>query len=297
MPMSFSMTGYGQSAVQYGGYKIQIEVKSVNHRYCEVMLRLPREWAAAEDGLRKLVQSRVKRGRIDVFVNKEQADGQMSALQLDHSVARAYLAAAAELKQQYGVDGTLEVSQLLSLPGVMKAMESSNEEDPELLQALLQQGLDEALNGLLHMRASEGRHLVLDLQNRLRHLEELYAEMRRLAPTVVEEHRTRLRQRLAELQDGSFHWDESRVGMEVAVFADRSNIDEELTRLISHFEQFRQLMEQDDSIGRKLDFLLQEMNREVNTIGSKANHLALVNHVVEMKAELEKIREQAANLE
>ncbi len=296
--MSFSMTGYGQSAVQYGGYKIQIEVKSVNHRYCEVMLRMPREWAGMEDGLRKLVQSKVKRGRIDVFVNKEQDDGQPSSLQLDHEAAAAYIAAAAELRQRYEVAGVLEVSHLLALPGVMKMQERNNEQDdPEQLQKLLEQGLDEALNGLVEMRVREGRHLVLDLQGRLAHLEQLYEEMRQLAPTVVEEHRIRMQQRLSELQDGSFHWDESRIGMEVAIFADRSNIDEELTRLSSHFGQFRQLLDSDDSIGRKLDFLLQEMNREVNTIGSKANHLALVNHVVEMKAELEKIREQAANLE
>ncbi len=296
--MSFSMTGYGQSAVEYGGYKIQIEVKSVNHRYCEVMLRMPREWAGLEDGLRKLVQSKVKRGRIDVFVNKEKDDGQPSSLQLDHEAAAAYIAAAAELKQRYGVAGTLEVSHLLTLPGVMTVQEYSHEEeDPDQLQKLLGQGLDEALNGLVDMRVREGRHLVLDLQGRLTHLEELYGEMRQLAPTVVEEHRIRMKQRLHEIQDGSFHWDESRIGMEIAMFADRSNIDEELTRLASHFKQFRQLLDSDDSIGRKLDFLLQEMNREVNTIGSKANHLALVNHVVEMKAELEKIREQAANLE
>ncbi|GGJ09283.1 YicC/YloC family endoribonuclease [Paenibacillus hunanensis] len=296
--MSFSMTGYGQSTVQHGGYKIQIEVKSVNHRYCEIMLRMPREWASMEDSLRKLVQSKVKRGRIDVFVNKEQDDGQPSSLQLDHETAAAYITAAAELRQRYEVAGTLEVSHLLALPGVMKMQERSNEQDnPEQLQEMLEQGLDEALNGLVEMRVREGRHLVFDLTSRLAHLEQLYQEMRELAPTVVEEHRLRMKQRLSELQDGSFHWDESRIGMEVAIFADRSNIDEELTRLSSHFGQFRQLLEQDDSIGRKLDFLLQEMNREVNTIGSKANHLALVNHVVEMKAELEKIREQAANLE
>ncbi|MFD1885264.1 YicC/YloC family endoribonuclease [Paenibacillus wenxiniae] len=296
--MSFSMTGYGQSAVQYGGYKIQIEVKSVNHRYCEVMLRMPREWASMEDSLRKLVQGKVKRGRIDVFVNKEQDDGQPSSLQLNHEAAAAYIAAAAELGQRYEVAGALEVSHLLALPGVMTAQERSNEQDdPEQLQKLLKQALDEALNGLVEMRVREGRHLVFDLQGRLAHLEQLYGEMRQLAPTVVEEHRIRMKQRLSELQDGSFHWDESRIGMEVAIFADRSNIDEELTRLSSHFGQFRQLLDHDDSIGRKLDFLLQEMNREVNTIGSKANHLALVNHVVEMKAELEKIREQAANLE
>ncbi|ANF97615.1 YicC/YloC family endoribonuclease [Paenibacillus bovis] len=295
--MSFSMTGYGQSAVQYGGYKIQIEVKSVNHRYCEVMLRLPREWAGLEDTLRKLVQSRLKRGRIDVFVNKEQDGGEQAALKLDQAAVRSYIQAARELQQFGELEGRLDINQLLSLPGVMTVQENGNDDDPEQWRELLEQGLGEALTGLLEMRVREGRHLAEDLRGRLDHLQQIYAEMRRLAPTVVEEHRVRLRQRLSELQDGSFHWDESRVGMEIAIFADRSNIDEELTRLASHFEQFRNLLHTDEPIGRKMDFLLQEMNREVNTIGSKANHLALVNHVVEMKAELEKIREQAANLE
>lgn len=297
MPMSFSMTGYGQSAVQYGGYKIQIEVKSVNHRYCEVMLRLPREWAGFEDTLRRLVQSRLKRGRIDVFVNKEQDGGERAALKLDQAAARSYIQAARELQQLGELEGRLDINQLLSLPGVMTVQENGNDDDPEQWRELLEQGLGEALTGLLEMRAREGMHLTEDLRGRLDHLEQIYIEMRQLAPTVVEEYRLRLRQRLSELQDGSFHWDESRVGMEIAIFADRSNIDEELTRLASHFEQFRNLLHTDDPIGRKMDFLLQEMNREVNTIGSKANHLALVNHVVEMKAELEKIREQAANLE
>ncbi|GJM68842.1 hypothetical protein HMSSN036_10580 [Paenibacillus macerans] len=160
---------------------------------------------------------------------------------------------------------------------------------------MLQDGLEEALIGLLGMREREGRNLVSDLNGRLARLEAIHAELVRLAPEVVNDYRSRLKARLSELLEGSF--DEQRFAMEVAVFADRSNIDEELIRLKSHFEQCRSLLQAVEPIGRKLDFLIQEMNRETNTIGSKANHLALVNLVVEMKAELEKIREQAANLE
>lgn len=300
MPMSFSMTGYGQSAVQFGGYKVQIEVKSVNHRYCEIMMRLPREWGQMEDSLKRLIQDAIKRGRIDVFMNKEQDTGQVPSLKLNHANVQSYLQAGQELTERYGVNGNLDINQLLSLPGIMtteQPSELADEEEQAQWQQILGQGLQEALQNLLEMRAREGIHLANDLRERLNLLEQHYRSMCELAPTVVEEHRIRLKQRLSELQDGSYHLDDSRISMEIAVFADRSNIDEELTRLNSHFQQCKLLLESNDAIGRRLDFLIQEMNREVNTIGSKANHLALVNHVVEMKAELEKIREQAANLE
>lgn len=300
MPMSFSMTGYGQSAVQFGGYKVQIEVKSVNHRYCEIMMRLPREWGQMEDSLKRLIQDALKRGRIDVFMNKEQDVGQVPSLKLNHANVQSYLQAGKELTERYGVSGNLDINQLLAFPGIMtteQPSELADEEAQAKWQQILGQGLQEALQGLLEMRAREGIHLANDLRERLNLLEQHYRRMCELAPTVVEEHRVRLQQRLSELQNGSLHWDDSRIGMEIAVFADRSNIDEELTRLNSHFQQCKLLLDSQDAIGRRLDFLIQEMNREVNTIGSKANHLALVNHVVEMKAELEKIREQAANLE
>lgn len=300
MPMSFSMTGYGQSAVQFGGYKVQIEVKSVNHRYCEIVMRIPREWGQMEDSLKRLIQDAIKRGRIDVFMNKEQDTGQVPSLKLNHANVQSYLQAGQELTERYGMNGTLDINQLLALPGVMTTEQPSalaDEEEQAQWQQILGEGLQEALQNLLEMRAREGIHLANDLRERLNLLEQHYRNMCELAPTVVEEHRVRLIQRLSELQDGSYHWDDSRIGMEIAVFADRSNIDEELTRLNSHFQQCRLLLESNDAIGRRLDFLIQEMNREVNTIGSKANHLALINHVVEMKAELEKIREQAANLE
>ncbi len=153
------------------------------------------------------------------------------------------------------------------------------------------------MEGLAAMRSMEGKHLAADVEQRLSKLQALHAEMLQLAPTVVEDYRNKLKQRLSDLNDGSFAFDEHKFGMEIAIFADRSNIDEELIRLQSHFEQCKGLLRADEPVGRKLDFLIQEMNREVNTIGSKANHLTLVNRVVEMKAELEKIREQLANIE
>lgn len=296
MPLSHSMTGYGGAVRSYGGYIVQFEIKSVNHRYAEIVLRMPREWSCYEDGLRRLVQRRVKRGRIDVFISKERDDTSALPLVLNTPVAESYLLAAEELGRRYGVDAKLSAKDLLSLPDVLTASELSpaGESEPEW-ERVLQDGLEEALIGLLGMREREGRNLVTDLSGRLARLEAIHGELVRLAPEVVNDYRSRLKGRLSELLEGSF--DEQRFAMEVAVFADRSNIDEELIRLKSHFEQCRSLLQAFEPIGRKLDFLIQEMNRETNTIGSKANHLALVNLVVEMKAELEKIREQAANLE
>lgn len=295
--MSLSMTGYGQSAVDFQGYNITFEVKSVNHRYCEITFHMPREWASFEDSLRKAVQSRVGRGRIDVYINKEN-NGESTKAVLNHAKVQAYLQAAEDLKS-YGITGDLAVRDILSLPDVLVSPSGFSMDEAEQKQwnGALLQGLEQALEGLLQMRSREGAFLTKDIEQRLGRLELLHQEMAELAPDVPSEYRTRLRQRIESLDDGSLAVDEHIFGLEVALFAERSNVEEELIRLRSHFKQCRELLHQEGPVGRKLDFLVQEMNREVNTIGSKANHLTLVNRVVDMKAELEKIREQAANVE
>jgi uncharacterized protein (TIGR00255 family) len=300
VPMSFSMTGYGQSNLQYEGFKVEIEIKSVNHRYCEIALKMPREWTCFEDVLRKTAQQYVKRGRIDIYINKEANSGNAAIATLNHSLVKAYLQAAEDLNVQYGLEGTLSVRDVLALPDVLitpNNLSMNNKEDIDHWSEILQDGLRRALESLLTMRSKEGIHLAQDVEQRVQHLQLLHDEMIVYAPNVVEEHRIKLRKRLSELQDHSFTIDEHKFGMEIALFADRSNIDEELIRLQSHFNQCKELLLADAAIGRKLDFLIQEMNREVNTIGSKANDLYLVTRVVEMKAELEKIREQVANIE
>ncbi|MDP4096827.1 YicC family protein [Paenibacillus sp. P96] len=295
--MSLSMTGYGQAVLHHGGYKVRFEVKSVNHRYCEVMMRIPREWTRFEDGLRREVQRRVKRGRVDVFIQRERDEEQDSYVQLNESVVQTYLETAEQLASKYGLDGKIGISELLALPNVWVDRDGTVEVEDAEWEQLLLRGLGEAVAGMLDMRSREGQVLAADLNSRIERLEMLHSELAALAPTVVDDYRNRLKQRLAELQGGAILPDEHRLGMEIALFADRSNIDEELIRLRSHLGQCRNLLLSDEPAGRKLDFLIQELNREVNTIGSKANHLELVNRVVEMKAELEKIREQAANME
>lgn len=296
--MSQSMTGYGSSAKHYGGFVVQFEIKSVNHRYAEVVLRMPREWTCYEDGLKRLVQRHVQRGRIDVYISRERDNENSLPFMLNSSVVEAYLRAAEELGVKYGADAHLSAKDLLALPDVLSVPDSSSNgiHPDEEWKTVLNEGIEEAIAGLLQMREQEGLHLVTDVENRLSKLEGIHAELQELAPEVVNDYRSRLKGRLDELLEVNA-FDEQRFAMEVALFADRSNIDEELIRLKSHFEQCRGLLHSREPVGRKLDFLIQEMNRETNTIGSKANHLALVNRVVEMKAELEKIREQTANIE
>jgi len=298
--MSFSMTGYGQSSLLFGGYKITFEVKSVNHRYSEIVLRMPREWTSFEDVLRRKVQQHIKRGRVDVTINREQEEEDTaSGLVLNIPTVRSYMKAADELRREFGLTGDLSLHEMLTLPGVMENGEGAVSEPivPDSWQTTLEEGLEQSLHSLLQMRAREGSFLIADLELRLTKLEQLHNEMLELSPFVVSDYRDKLRLRLSELNDGSFPFDEHKFGMEIAIFADRCNIDEELTRLFSHIEQCRTLLRGNEPVGRKLDFLIQEMNRETNTIGSKSNHLTLVNRALELKAELEKIREQSANLE
>ncbi len=300
IPLSFSMTGYGQSSLQFGGYKITFEVKSVNNRYCEVVLRMPRDWTVYEDRLRRIVQSHIKRGRVDVIINREVTEEAASLQVLNRNAVKSYLKSAEVLKDEFGLPGELTLRDILSMPGVMELKDGPADEtsgSADDCSEILAQGLTQSLQSLLQMRAREGSYLAADLFSRLGHLEELQARMAALAPAVVSEYRDKLRLRLSELNDGTFPFEEHKFGMEIAIFADRCNIDEELTRLYSHFEQCRTLLNGSEPAGRKLDFLIQEMNRETNTIGSKCNHLTLVNLTLEMKAELEKIREQAANIE
>lgn len=205
IPLSYSMTGYGQSALQSGGHKITFEVKSVNNRYCEVVLRLPREWTGYEDRLRRMVQAHIRRGRVDVIINRELTDGAADTHVLDRRRVSSYLDAAEVLVREYGFKGELSLRDILAMPGVMEPKEETAAADSSgELADLLEQGLQLSLEALLEMRGREGSYLAADLMRRLDRLEELHAGISRYAPLVVEEQREKLRQRLNLLNDGSF---------------------------------------------------------------------------------------------
>ncbi|CAG7603938.1 hypothetical protein PAESOLCIP111_00647 [Paenibacillus solanacearum] len=293
--MVISMTGYGQAALTAAGIQIQIELKSVNHRYTEVAVRMPREWARFEDTLKQTVLRHVRRGRVDVFVNFEKIKESAHAVQIDWELAAAYKLAAEQLKERLSLQGDITLKELLDIPGVVTLQQSSTDGENEIAEAISSCAVS-AVRELVAMREREGSFLQRELEQRVGTMEHYCGLAAVLAPQTVKEYAEKLNARIRDLvHQGPI--DENRLAMEVAVFADRVNIDEEMNRLQSHFAQFRSLLQSEEPVGRKLDFLVQEMNREVNTIGSKANNASLTAIVVDMKAELEKMREQIQNIE
>ncbi|TXK85699.1 YicC/YloC family endoribonuclease [Paenibacillus sp. N3.4] len=294
--MICSMTGFGQANRSFAGYKVFIDVKSVNHRYSEVSIRMPKEWAVFEDALKKTVLQAVKRGRVDVFVTAEREAASMKSVTVDFALADAYLQASEQLRERYGYAEQIGLKDLLKLPDLVQMRESRVEPDEQLEQELCA-CLQEAVAGLSDMRRREGAFLEQDIRERLGVLKSIHLELEALAPHVVHEYAAKLTSRIQLLLQEQSPVDEQRLATEIAIFADRCNVDEELTRLKSHFQQCEGLLAEQEPVGRKLDFLIQEMNREVNTIGSKSNHSEPTARVITMKAELEKMREQIQNIE
>ncbi|PZE22529.1 YicC/YloC family endoribonuclease [Paenibacillus xerothermodurans] len=290
-----SMTGFGQANRAFADYSLQMDLKSVNHRYCEIVVRIPREFHKYEDVLKKTVQQNIKRGRAELHVTIERTAEAGRKFELNWPLAEAYRSAAQQLQDRFSCENTLSTSDYLRIPDMLIIHDTVDVCEDQFRHELASCAED-AVRQLLHMREAEGAHLHRDTLQRIDAVEDLVQRVAQLAPQVVEECAAKLHARIEELLQQPVV-DESRLAMEVALFADRANVDEEITRLHSHFEQCRQLLTSSEPVGRKLDFLVQEMNREVNTIGAKANHAALTALVVEMKAELEKMREQIQNIE
>ena len=292
--MARSMTGFGRSEQLLGGKSIAVELKSVNHRYFEFSARLPRGCGFLEDKLKSLVQSRVSRGKTDLTLTLVQVEGENAEVHVNTALAASYLAALRTLAEANGLPFDVTAVQLSRMPDVLTLQQKSVDEE-ELWQNV-RTVAEEALERFLEMRALEGERLRTDVLTRLDTIESLVAKVEELSPRTLENYRARLFQKLSEvLADRSV--DEGRVLTECAIFADRIAVDEETVRLRSHIAQYRSILEKDEPIGRKLDFLTQELNREANTIGSKAQDVEVAAIVVEIKSELEKIREQIQNIE
>jgi len=288
-----SMTGYGKGEAAGGAGRCVVEVRTVNHRYGEVTVKLPRSFLAYEHELRKAAASRIKRGKADLFVQWEEAAGAAQVPPVNMTAARGYQAAFLELARELRLSPEIPLSLIISQKNVLQ--EAAGEEQPDLLPQVLQAVLA-ALDALDAMRLREGEALERDLRERRQGLAELVAQVTERAPLVVEEYEAKLRQRLAKLLNDA-ELDPQRLAQEVALMADRCDVTEELVRLQSHFVQFDETLALTEPVGRKLDFLMQELNREVNTIGSKANDAQVTALVVQMKAELERMREQVQNIE
>lgn len=289
-----SMTGYGRGEGDNGALKVIVEVKAVNHRYGEITIKQPRQFMALEDKMKKVVGEYIERGKVDIFVRAQELTDAEKPVQIDEQRVLAYHKALQKISGIVGGRYVADPYQLIVLPDVI--LKEEPETDAQVLWPLVEQVLRQAMEQHVAMREQEGTHIGENLSEKIAGLQRLTAQVAQRSPLVLVEYQEKLAARIKELLD-STTVDEERLAQEVAYFAEKSCIDEELVRLQSHFEQFYAIAAQNGSIGRKLDFLIQEMNRETNTIGSKANDLEIGRLIVEMKSELEKVREQIQNIE
>ena len=288
------MTGYGRACKTLHGREITVELRSVNNRFLDCSVRLPRAFSYAEDAIKQLVKDAVQRGKVDVFVSVHAAGAEEATVSLNRPVLEGYLRAMRTMVADYGVQDDISASALSALPDIFVV--EKPEEDEKQNLADLTAVAAEAIAVYQTMRETEGAAMAADLSSRAETIRGLVGRVEERSPVTLAEYRTRLENKLREVLAGTTI-DESRILTEAAIFADRIAVDEETVRLRSHLAQLDSLLAGGGAIGRKLDFLLQEMNREANTIGSKGNDLEQARTVVEIKAELEKIREQIQNIE
>lgn len=289
-----SMTGFGRGTAQDEGYYITVEMKSVNHRFLDISVRQPKSFNMMEDGLKKQIQSAVNRGKIDVFITLDDLAAKKTIVKVDKELAIAYYNAMLELAEACQLPVDIRLQNVAACSGVLTI--ESSEDDRETLSRLLTQATAEALSGFCEMRRVEGAVLYSDLVGHLEQIVEAVKKIAAYAPQVVAEQHLKLQQRVGELLQG-IEIDQGRLANELAFFADRVDISEELARLDSHITQFRTALGSEEPVGRQLEFILQELLREINTIGSKSNALEINKLVIAVKSELEKIREQIQNVE
>ncbi len=289
-----SMTGYGRSEVRHADVAFTVEARSVNHRYLDVSIRLPRLYTPLEARMKQRVSAYFARGHIDITLAYQDSATTRRALSLDPTLAQQYFDALQHLQKLLRLPGTIDLSMLASLRDIFRVEEASP--DVENDWESIAQGLDDALQALQQMRRQEGEVLIRDFQMRVQTMAQEIQTIRQRVPEVVVEYRTRLEQRVKDLF-AQFELDPARIAQEAILFAERADITEELTRLEAHLQAFTRLLASSEAVGRKIDFLVQEMNREINTIGSKSNDTAIAHSVVELKSELERMREQIQNIE
>lgn len=288
-----SMTGYGRKQLLREGREMTVELKTVNHRFLDISFRMPRHLGFLEEPIRKALAARMQRGHVDVNIAYRNNREDARVVSVDASLLAAYRAAFQTIQETVQVRDDMELSAYARLPDVLVI--SEQEEDRDAVISLMQETVQAACDEVCAMRAREGETLRQDMAEKLRHIEEMAAEIAERAPLVVQAYQEKLTARLAELLEVPI--DPQRLAQEIAIFVDRCAIDEELVRLASHIGQIRAAFVSQEGVGRRLDFLIQELNREVNTIGSKASDLTIGARVVDMKGDIEKLREQVQNIE
>jgi uncharacterized protein (TIGR00255 family) len=289
-----SMTGFGRGQTNDCGYSVNCEIKGVNHRYFDPFIRVSRRYSLLEDRIKEELRKHISRGRLEININIEKTEESRRNIKVDKDLAIAYYNYLKELAEKLNISPEIRVIDLFRLPEVFSL--EDEEEDLEIVWLVLRQSLEEAVKSLVDMRVKEGLNLAEDIRNRNSEILKMVEQLETRSPQVSLEHGERLRSRITEFMEHEVV-DQQRLLQEIALFAERSNITEEIVRLKSHSQHLEELIYAEEAVGRKSDFLVQEMFREINTIASKANDLEMNRIVVEVKAELEKIREQLQNIE
>jgi uncharacterized protein (TIGR00255 family) len=288
-----SMTGFGRGETSLNNITFSVDIKTVNHRYSDISVRMPRMASALEEKVREYISSKLSRGKIDVYINYD-SFGQDTKVKLDTNLASAYVDSLNTLKEQFGIKDEISLSLLTRFSDILKL--ETEEKDLDFLWGVMSSALEQAVGSLVEMRSREGERLSKDMVSKLDNIKATVDEIKAKSANLVEVYKNKLYDKIRELTK-DIQFDENRLLTEVAIFADKASIDEEIVRLGSHIEEFKKTLSINGSIGKKLDFIVQEMNREVNTIGSKSSDLGVVNNVIEIKTEIEKIREQVQNIE
>ncbi|MCQ2567575.1 MAG: YicC family protein [Mogibacterium sp.] len=294
-----SMTGYGKGEYRDDSKTITVEIKAVNHRYCDIFVKMPRRYSFAEESIKAAVKAGLSRGKIEVSVSVDNFGQSDSDIRLDRDLASKYYNALKELKESFDLGGEqseISLGLLARMPDVIKGVAA--EDDEEALLACFLEATNKAVENISKMRETEGAKLVADIAMRADIISDIRSRIEERAPELEKEYAAKFRTRITDLLDGVAEVPEERIALEAAIFADKANITEELVRLESHVSQLREFLTgKEGSIGKKIDFLIQEMNREANTIGSKSNDKEITSMMLQLKAEIEKIREQVQNIE
>lgn len=289
-----SMTGFGKSKLEINGRSYGIEIKSVNHRYCDINVKLPRSISFYENAIKKVISANVSRGKIDVFVDYTNYTNEGKAVVINKDLAKIYIKQLRELAVEEQLNDNINITEISKMPDVLQLKVDEDENDIILNE--LMQCLNNAVENFVMMRSIEGEKIKEDLLKRISHIKSMIKEISENTTGLMDEYVVKLKDRIKEILKTDVI-DESRIAQETVIFADKSSIQEELTRLDSHIHQFENLLQSEGAIGKKLDFIIQEMNRESNTIASKSVKLEITNLVIEIKTELEDIREQVQNIE
>lgn len=289
-----SMTGYGRCEQLAGGKKITAEIKSVNHRYADYSIKIPKHLGFLEDNVRKLISEKAARGKIDVYITVDNYTEADKNIYLNEELAADYIRVLKELRDKFGLKDDISVSNVARCSDIFKT--EQKDEDKDELWENVKKVLSSALDDFIAMRTREGGRIEKDLKQRIEYMKTLAAQIDERSPKTVEEYKNKLYAKIKELLEDR-DIDEARILTEVAIFADKVAVNEETVRLSSHFDEFYRIMDSGNPAGRQLDFLIQEINRETNTIGSKASDMEIAKIVVELKGEIEKLREQIQNIE